>query len=255
MSRRGSVGTSPDAAAFYARPSLLRRRWLGDWWTLLHPPYTLWHLAYVTIGGCLVGPVSVSRLVATLLAFFLAVGIGAHALDELRGRPLGTAIPRWQLVAAAAGGLVGATALGIVGVVVVGPVLIAFIVVGLVLAIGYNLELWGGRLHHDAVFALAWGAFPVLTAFAAQHGTLDAAAVLAATFAAGTAATQRRLSTPARQLRRRTASVHGEVVALDGTSSPLDAATMLAPLEHALQAMSLAMVALGAALAVARLHP
>jgi hypothetical protein len=255
MSKREAVSTESGAAAFYARPQLLRRRWLGDWWTLLHPPYTLWHLSYVTIGACLVGPVRVSRLIATLIAFFLAVGIGAHALDELRGRPLRTEIPSWQLVAAAAVGLGGATGLGVAGVVVVGPVLVAFIVVGLVLALSYNLELWGGRLHHDVIFALAWGAFPVLTAFVAQHGTIDLAAVAASAFAAGTAAAQRYLSTPARQLRRRTASVDGEVVGLDGASVPLTATTMLAPLEHALQAMSAAMVALGVALALARLHP
>ena len=33
--------------AFYARPSFASRGAIGDWWTLLHPPYTLWHLSYV----------------------------------------------------------------------------------------------------------------------------------------------------------------------------------------------------------------
>ncbi|MHB8593760.1 MAG: hypothetical protein ACYDB3_05415, partial [Acidimicrobiales bacterium] len=72
--------------AFYAAA---RGGW-RDWWTLLHPPYTAWHLSYVVIGS-LIGPrVNWSTLGATVLAFFLAVGVAAHALDELQGRPLGT---------------------------------------------------------------------------------------------------------------------------------------------------------------------
>ena len=67
-------------------------RW-RDWWTLLHPPYTAWHLSYAVIGAALAPRVLVSNLIATVLAFFLAVGLAAHALDELRGRPLRTAIP------------------------------------------------------------------------------------------------------------------------------------------------------------------
>ena len=58
--------------------------------TLLHPPYTAWHLSYVALGAAAAPVVHVDRLLAALGAFFLAVGIGAHALDELNGRPLGT---------------------------------------------------------------------------------------------------------------------------------------------------------------------
>src|SRR5215472_15685762 len=82
------------------RPSFYAARSGGwhDWWTLFHPPYTAWHLSYVVFGACLATNVSASRLVATLMAFFLAVGIAAHALDELHGRPLGTGISTTTLV-------------------------------------------------------------------------------------------------------------------------------------------------------------
>ena len=139
---------------------------------LLHPPYTLWHLSYVAIGATIAPRFDGGRLVATLVAFFLAVGVCAHALDELHGRPLRTAIPGWLLVAAAAASLAGAVALGIVGMARVGPGLAVFIVVGVALTVGYNLELLGGRLHNDVTFAAAWGAFPVLTAYYAQAETL-----------------------------------------------------------------------------------
>src|SRR5262249_56169321 len=78
---------------------------LGDWVTLLHPPYTLWHLSYVAIGAAVMPDLVLWRLAGALLAFFLAGGIGAHALDELHGRPLGTGISRGLLTATAGAAL------------------------------------------------------------------------------------------------------------------------------------------------------
>ena len=183
----------PTRPAFYAA----RRGGARDWWTLLHPPYTAWHLSYVVIGACLAPSVQISRLLATLLAFFAAVGIAAHALDELQGRPLDTAIPAPVLVALTAVGLIGAVGLGIAGVFRVGWPLVPFLVIGPVLVLAYNLELFAGRLHSDAAFAASWGAFPVLTAYVAQTGRLALAPVLAAVAAYGLSIAQRRLSTPA----------------------------------------------------------
>ena len=246
----GEEGPAADErAAFYAaRPGGWR-----DWWTVLHPPYTAWHLAYVVIGACLAPVVNTTRLLATLLAFFLAVGVAAHTLDELHGRPLRTRIPGWALVGAAAVSLAGALALGIAGVVQVGWALVPFLVVGPVLVVGYNVEAFGGVIHNDVGFAAAWGAFPVLTAYVAQTGRLALAPVLAAVGAFGLSAAQRALSTPARMLRRRTETVDGSVVMADGTTVPLDRAVLLAPLERALRATTWSVVLLAAGLAVARL--
>ena len=44
---------------------------MKEWWTLLHPPYTMLHLSFVAIGACLVGPVNAVYLWVTLAAFFL----------------------------------------------------------------------------------------------------------------------------------------------------------------------------------------
>jgi hypothetical protein len=251
--------TEPDALdrgaeadgrpAFYAAE---RGGW-RDWWTLLHPPYTAWHLSYVVIGACLAPVVSVSRLLATLLAFFFAVGVAAHALDELHGRPLRTSISTGALVAAVVTGLAAAVALGIVGVVQVGWTLVPLIVVGPFLVVSYNAEWFGGLIHTDAGFAAAWGSFPVLTAYVAQTATLRLAPVLAAAAAFALSAAQRSLSTPARLLRRRTRTVHGEIEHADGSKSVVDRSTLLAPLERALRAMSWGMVLVAAALAVAQL--
>jgi hypothetical protein len=235
--------------AFYAaRPGRGR-----DWWTVLHPPYTAWHLSYVVVGACLAPTVMVSRLLATLLAFFLAVGVAAHAYDELQGRPLKTRIPAWALVSASVAGLSGALALGVVGVLQVGAVLVPFLVVGPLLVVAYNADLFGGAFHTDLGFALSWGAFPVLTACVAQAGDLSWGAVIAAAGATALSFAQRTLSTPARQLRRRAVDVRGLVVFADGSERPLDRDRLLEPLERGLRAVAWAVAFFAAALAVFRL--
>ncbi len=235
--------------AFYAA----RRGGWRDWWTLLHPPYTAWHLSYVVLGASLAPRVHVSRLVAAVLAFFLAVGVAAHALDELHGRPLRTLIAGRALVTAAVLSLAGAVAIGVAGVVTVGPVLVPFIVVGPLLVVAYNAEIFGGIVHTDAGFAVAWGAFPVLTAYVAEAGTLAWAPVLVAVGAFALSWAQRALSTPARLLRRSVQRVEGSLTMADGTVRQLDERFLLLPLERALRAMSWGLVMVAAGLALARL--
>jgi hypothetical protein len=219
---------------------------------VLHPPYTAWHLSYVLIGAGLAQSVSPVRLAATLLAFFLAVGIAAHALDELRGRPLQTQIPSRVLWVAAVLGLGGAVALGIAGTAVIGPWLVPFIAVGVVFVFAYNLELLHGRVHGDFWFALSWGAFPVLTAYFAQTGRISVAAVGAAAACYALSYAQRMLSTPARMLRRRSAGVTGTVTLNDGTELQLDARVLLRPLERSLSALSWGVVLLAIGLVASR---
>jgi hypothetical protein len=247
--QRPEPGSAPARPAFYAAgPSGWRA-----WWTLLHPPYTAWHLAYVVIGACLAPTIQLSRLLATVLAFFFAVGIAAHALDELHGRPLKTQISSRALVAVSVVGIVIAVGLGIVGVSRVGWTLVPFIVIGPLLVIAYNAEWFGGRIHTDAGFALAWGAFPLLTAYVAQAESVSLAAVLGAVAAFGLSAAQRALSTPARFVRRRVTQVEGTMQLPDGSALELTSATVIAPLEKSLRLLSWSVVFLAAALAVARL--
>ena len=238
------------APAYYAAHAT---GWRRDVWALLHPPYTAWHLSYVLIGASMAPTVNIVRLIATLLAFFLAVGISAHALDELRGRPLQTRLPAGLLWAAAVIGLGGAVVIGIAGVSVLGPWLLPFIALGVFFVFAYNLELLRGRVHGDFWFALSWGAFPVLTAYFAQTGRLSLAAVGAAVAGYALSYAQRMLSTPARLLRRRSRSVAGAVTMNDGSQVSLDKPTLLRPLERALAAASWGVVALALALVTSRL--
>jgi len=227
-------------------------RW-RDWWTLLHPPFTAWHLSYVVLGAMIAPQVRLDRLVAALCAFFLAVGVAAHAVDELHGRPLRTSIPSSLLVVVTAVGLVGAVSLGAVGVARVGWALIPFMIIGPLLVIGYNAEVLGGLIHTDLGFAAAWGAFPALTGYVAETGRLAVAPVLMAAAAMALSAAQRHLSTPARMLRRRTATVAGRITLTGGEVIAMDVARLLEPLEKALRSLSWGIVLLAAALATARL--
>jgi hypothetical protein len=246
----GHPGVSSDARpAFYA----LRPGGWRDYLTLLHPPYTLWHLSYVAIGAALAPQMKWGTLGWTELAFFLALGIGAHALDELSGRPLQTQIPRVLLVVLAAMSIGAAGAIGIVVASHSTWWLLVFVAVGAFIVVAYNLELFGGRLHTDAGFALSWGAFPVLTAYAAQADGLGVAAVLGAAAAFTLSYAQRALSTPARLLRRRVRRAEGDLTLSDGSVLPLDAPTLLRPLERSLRALSSTVVLLAAAMVTARL--
>ncbi len=235
--------------AFYA----LRSGGWRDYVTLLHLPYTAWHLSYVAIGAALSPAFAWSRLWPALVAFGLAVGIGAHALDELNGRPLQTQIPRAVLIAAASISIAGAVAIGIVGTITVNPWLGLFVAAGAFIVVAYNLESLGGRFHGDVWFPLAWGAFPLLTAYFATAETIGAAALAAAVFAFATSAAQRRLSTPVRDMRRRVARVSGTVERRDGTTQALTARELMAPAERALQALTAGIVALAVALVIMRL--
>jgi hypothetical protein len=239
-----------DRPAFYA---LSPGGW-RDYWSLLRPPYTVWHLSYVVIGASLASTVNVPYLLATLAAFFLAMGVAAHALDEVHDRPLRTRISDRVLWTLAVVGLGGAVALGVDGMVLVSPWMCAFIAVGGFLVVAYNLEPFGGVFHSDLWFALAWGAFPVLTASFAQTATVRADAVVAAAACAALSAAQRVLSTPVRRLRRQAMTVEGHLVLADGSRVPLDAASIRAAPEGALRWMSLAMPLLAAALLVSRLR-
>lgn len=235
--------------AFYA----LRSGGWRDLVTLLHPPYTAWHLSYVALGAAAAPHIYANRLAAALGAFFLAVGISAHALDELQGRPLETKLGRSTLIGLAAAGLIGAVGIGVAGTVVVSPLLAPLVLAGGLLVPAYNLELAGGRFHGDTWFALAWGGFPAFTGYFANALTIRPAGLLVTAACCLLSVAQRQLSTPVRRLRRSTTDVTGRQRLRDGTVIELTRAGLSAPLEAALRALWLAVVLLAIGLLAIRM--
>jgi hypothetical protein len=240
--------SSAGRPAFYA----LRPGGWRDYVTLLHPPYTLWHLSYVALGAALAQTMKWGLLGWTVLAFLLAMGVGAHALDELNGRPLRTQIPGRVLGALAVCSVAGACAIGVVVATDSTLWLLAFVVFGAAVVVAYNLELFGGAIHSDLWFAAAWGAFPVLTAYYASAERIRGEAAAAAAFAFLTSLAQRRLSTQARLVRRRTASVEGRLTLDDGETLTVDSELLARAPEVALKLLAAAMPVLAGALLLAR---
>jgi hypothetical protein len=183
----------------------------------------------------------------------LAVGVAAHCLDELNGRPLGTRLSARVLAAAAGVSLAGAAAIGLWGMRSIGVALLPFVLIGVALVLAYNLELFGGMLHSDQVFALGWGAFPVLVGGFAQTGAIELPVVLGAAFAAATSLAQRYLSNWARHLRRGGLRVEGFVQRAGEQREVLDVAVLTTPAEAALRVLAAAHVLLAAALVALRL--
>jgi hypothetical protein len=217
--------------AFYA----LRSGGWRDYVTLLHPPYTVWHLSYVALGAALVPHVRWGLLGWTVLAFLLAMGVGAHALDELNGRPLRTQIPSSVLVALAVVSIAAACAIGVWVAAARTWWLLLFVAAGAFIVVAYNLELAGGAFHSDLWFALAWGAFPLLTAYFASARRLDWSALAGAAFAVSASLAQRVLSTEVRFARR-------------SAGDP----ALTRPLERALQLLAAALPLLAGAVLLAR---
>jgi hypothetical protein len=240
---------APERPAFYA----LGRGLTGDLIALLHPPYTAWHLSYFAIGAATAPHLHVDRLLWGLAAFGLAVGVAAHALDELHDRPLRTKLSDRALLALAGLGLGGAVAIGVAGTLTVTQWLAPFVLAGAAFLPAYNLELIGGRLHGDLWFALGWGAFPAFTGYFVNAESVSAQGLLVAVGCLAMSVAQRRLSTPARELRRRTRSVSGVRTRSDGGTESLSLAGLLKPLDGALAALSLAIVVTACALVLARL--
>ena len=236
--------------AFYA---MVAEGGWKDYVNLLHLPYTLWHLSYVILGAAIAQPVHLDRLLVTLLAFFLAMGISAHALDELNGRPLSSRIPRAVLLGLGILPLIGAVALGITAGVVVTVWILPFVAFGGFIVIAYNLGLWNDRFHSDYWFAFAWGAFPVLTSYWINSPHVTVAAVLLAVGCFTLSLAQRTLSTPVRDIRRRTLSVQGSMRMTDGSSVTLDTSRMISAPEKALGLLSLTIVVFACSLLAFRL--
>jgi hypothetical protein len=242
-----------ERPAFYA----LRRGGWRDLITVLHPPYTAWNLANVAFGAAAAAAIHTDRFVSTLAAFFLAVGISAHTLDELNGRPLGTQLSDRTLIWLSGVSLAAAIGIGIAGCFIVSATLIPFVAAGGFIVIAYNLELFGGRFHTDFWLAASWGAFPALTSWWVNTLSFGSAktvvaGVLVAAGCFGLTMVQRRLSTPVRRLRRKTVSVSGEQRLADGTVIDLTRAEIAGPLDASLRGLSWAVVVLAIGLVVIR---
>ena len=224
-----------------------------DYFNLLHLPYTLWHLSYVVLGAAIAPEIHIDRLLVTLLGFFLAMGVSAHALDELNGRPLGTRIPKPVLLGLGIFPLCGAIALGATAGMAGNVWTFSFVAFGGFIVIAYNLGIWNDRFHSNFWFAFAWGAFPALTSYWINSPTITASIALLALGCFLLSLAQRTLSTQVRTIRRKTLSVEGSMQMTDGSKVILDSSGMISVPEKALMLLSLTIVVFAGSILAFRL--
>jgi lysylphosphatidylglycerol synthetase-like protein (DUF2156 family) len=232
--------------AFYAH---IGSPW-GDLFSLLHPPYTAWHLSYVVYGAAVASEFDLLHLAGALVAFLFGTGIAAHALDELHGHPMGTQFGDSVLLTLGVGGLMASLVVAVLGALVISPWTLAWATAGAFLAMGYTLE-WHHLLHTDLTFGLAWGAFPVLVGYWAQTEQLSIAAILIALAATLLSLAQRALSKSARYVRRNALAASLQAETDVGVEQwPRD--RLLATWEWPLRLLSAATVTLAVGLIVSR---
>jgi hypothetical protein len=172
---------------------------------LLFLPYTGMVLSYTVIGAMLAPAIHWDRVGAIVLIYFLALGIGAHALDALGSRgakPWGEVFSRVQLWALAALSVAAAYAIGVWYMVLHAPLLWPVAIAEGFFLLAYNLEWYAGRFHNDFWFAVSWGALPVLAGYILQTNALSAAALIAAAAMAFFSLVEIRASRPYKALKR-----------------------------------------------------
>jgi hypothetical protein len=150
---------------------------------LLFLPYTGMVLSYVVIGSMLAETIHWERVGALVAIYFLALGIGAHALDAIGAegtKPWGQVFSCMQLWTLAAVSIVGAYAIGIYYMVLYVPLLWLIAIPEGFFVFAYNLEWFKGRFHTDGWFAFSWGSLPVLAGYVMQTNRVSAAALIVA---------------------------------------------------------------------------
>jgi hypothetical protein len=225
----------------------------ADFLNLLHPPYTLWHLSYVIIGIGLAPVIHLDRSVAVLAAFFLGLGIGAHALDETMGNPLKTRLSKRELYFIGFLSLGIAVAIGTYYMVMLSLLLLPIILAETFFALAYNLEVFHKKFHNTLVFSLSWGALPFITGYFVNALSLSVGAVLASVAIGLLTYTQRTLSLQARSVRRNLDSPIKALKLENGEEIQVSTTDLISPAEKSLQALTLTIFIFAVALICQRI--
>jgi hypothetical protein len=146
---------------------------------LLFLPYTGMVLSFSVIGAMLADSLHWDRVVATVVIYFLGLGVGAHALDALGSKgpkPWGEVFSKRGLWFAALSSITGAYLIAIYYMILFVPFLWIVALLEGFFVFAYNLEWFGGKFHKDSWFAFSWGFLPALAGYIMQTNELRAAA-------------------------------------------------------------------------------
>ena len=144
----------------------------------MHFPLPLCVFSFATLGAIISPIVHYDRLLWTYLAVFTSLCLASYSFDEQKSRPLHTTIPEAQLRALGWAGLAISLLTGFYLALTINPILLAWIPPSAFIILVYNMELFHGRFHNAATFALGWGGIPTLGSFFLQTLTINVSAIL-----------------------------------------------------------------------------
>ena len=246
------------SGAWYARSGSKAR----ELYTIMHLPYTSMVLSYVLIGAALSPSFYPNRVILTLFAYFLGLGLSAHALNELHSRHWGEALGKRELEILFAAPLVGAVLIGAYGILalyyvtssLLAPlVLLAFISLETFFLFGYNTDLSRGRFHTNLSFAFSWAALPAVISYYVNALAITIGIVLIALAVAATAGIEINLSRWCKDFRRKGPLT--EIQFADSTKLNMTTAELIAKPEKSLKLIVLAVDLIAIGLVVHRLFP
>ena len=211
-------------------------------YTIMHLPYTSMVLSYILIGAMFSPTIYLDRVVLTVLAYFLGLGLSAHALNELHAAHWTEALGKSELTVLFVVPLIGAFSIGAYGTLqllavsrsILPPaLLVTLILLETFFLFAYNIDAFGGRFHGDFSFAFSWAALPTLISYFVNALTITAAALFVALAMAATASIEINLSRWCKELRRRSAL--SELQFADGTRQRMNTLELVAGPEKALK--------------------
>jgi len=216
-------------------------------------------LSYVLIGAALSPSIYLNRVILTLLAYFLGLGLSAHALNELHARHWGDALRKSELEILFVVPFVAAMLIAAYGIIVLyaasgvltSLVLLAFVSLESFFLFAYNTDRWSGIFHSDMSFAFSWAALPTVISYFVNASTIGIVAVLVALAMAATAGIEINLSRWCKDIRRKNPLT--EMQFADGTKSNLDAAHLIAKPEKSLKLIVVAVDLVGVGLTLHKL--
>jgi hypothetical protein len=181
---------------------------------LLFLPYTGMVLAFTVIGSMLAEQIHWDRVGAILVIYFLALGIGGHALDALGSKgikPWGEVFSKRQLWTLAISSVVVAYAIGIYYMVIYVPLLWVIAIPEGFFLLAYNLEWFKGRFHTDGWFAFSWGSLSVLAGYILQTNRISAAVLIVAASMGLLSLVEIKASRPYKEMKRASRETRADI--------------------------------------------
>ena len=170
---------------------------------ILFLPYTAMCISFALLGSLISPSIHWDRIIAIILIYFFALGIGAHFADSIgsRKRPWGVEISihtSWIILVLS---ISVAYSIGIYFIIYFVPLLLVVAVAEGFFLFAYNFEKFGGRFHTNFWFVIAWGSLPVLAGFMMQTNAITLESILLATVASVISYVEISLSRPYKVLK------------------------------------------------------